>query len=288
MLTLPELKSILNKYQISPKKYLGQNFLVDSDVVEDMITACGFTSLDWVMEIGAGLGVLTNRIAREVKMVFAIEKDKKVCLALNDVLKGFSNVRVLCEDFLEVDIDSVLAEAPFKVKAIGNLPYYITTPIIERLIENRNDFETIFIMVQKEVADRICADPGGKDYGSLSVYVQFYTKPIALLDISRCSFYPQPEVDSTFLKMSVLSKPSVQVKDQSKFFAVVKAGFGQRRKTLLNSLLSSDAVTLDKAGLAQLLTRIGIDPGIRAERLSLQQFAMIADALPRIDLGHDL
>ncbi|MFA6356046.1 MAG: 16S rRNA (adenine(1518)-N(6)/adenine(1519)-N(6))-dimethyltransferase RsmA [Candidatus Omnitrophota bacterium] len=276
---LPELKSALRKYNIVPKKYLGQNFLVDSDVVEDIMMACGFTNIDWVMEIGAGLGAMTTRLAREVKSVLAIEKDRTVCLALNDIMKGFSNVKVLCDDFLDVDIESVLVEAPFKVKVIGNLPYYITTPIIERLIDNRNNFETIFIMVQKEVADRICAKPGGKDYGSLSVYVQFHTKPKALLDIGRHAFYPQPEIDSTFIEMQVLPKPSVQVKDQSKFFAVVKAGFGQRRKTLLNSLLSSDAITLDKAGLAALLMRIGIDPGIRAEQLSLQQFAIIADAI---------
>ncbi|MFA5147545.1 MAG: 16S rRNA (adenine(1518)-N(6)/adenine(1519)-N(6))-dimethyltransferase RsmA [Candidatus Omnitrophota bacterium] len=276
---LPELKSALRKYNIVPKKYLGQNFLVDSDVVEDIMMACGFTNIDWVMEIGAGLGALTTRLAREVKRILAIEKDRTVCLALNDIMKGFSNVKVLCDDFLDVDIESVLVEAPFKVKVIGNLPYYITTPIIERLIDNRNNFETIFIMVQKEVADRICAKPGGKDYGSLSVYVQFHTKPKALLDIGRHAFYPQPDVDSTFIEMQVLPKPSVQVKDQSKFFAVVKAGFGQRRKTLLNSLLSSDAITLDKPSLAALLTRIGIDPGIRAEQLSLQQFAVIADAI---------
>lgn len=279
MLTLPELKSTLRKYGIVPKKYLGQNFLVDGDVVEDIMTACRFTSIDWVMEIGAGLGALTNRLARDVRRVLAIEKDRNVCLALNDILKGFSNVKIVCEDFLEMDLESALVEAPFKVKAIGNLPYYITTPIIERLIENRNNFDSVFIMVQKEVADRICAKPGGKDYGSLSVYAQFYTKPSVLLDINRHSFYPQPEVDSAFLELSVLAKPPVQVKDQSKFFAVVKAGFGQRRKTLLNSLLSSAAITLDKAALAALLERIGIDPGIRAEQLTLQQFALITDAL---------
>ncbi len=279
MLTLPELKSTLRKYQISPKKYLGQNFLIDSDVVEDIITACGFANVDWVMEIGAGLGVLTDRLAREVKSVLAIEKDKNICLALKDLLKGFSNIKIICDDFLEMDLEAALVEAPYKLKAIGNLPYYITTPIIERLIENRNDFATIFIMVQKEVADRLCAKPGNKDYGSLSCYVQFYSKPRALLDISRRSFYPSPEVDSTFVELALLPRPSVQVNDSSKFFAVVKAGFGQRRKTLLNSLLSSDAIGLDKAGLEALLTGIGIDPGARAEQLSLEQFAKIADAI---------
>jgi 16S rRNA (adenine1518-N6/adenine1519-N6)-dimethyltransferase len=138
MLDLPELKSTLKKYDITPKKFLGQNFLVDRDVVEDIITVCGFKNFDWVMEIGAGLGALTCRLAREVKHIIAIEKDRGVCLALNDMLKGFGNVRTVCDDFLELDLGSVLVEAPSRVKAIGNLPYYITTPIIERLIENRN------------------------------------------------------------------------------------------------------------------------------------------------------
>jgi 16S rRNA (adenine1518-N6/adenine1519-N6)-dimethyltransferase len=279
MLDLPELKSTLKKYGITPKKFLGQNFLVDRDVVEDIITVCGFKNLDWVMEIGAGLGALTRRLAREVKHVIAIEKDRGVCLALNDILKGFGNVRTVCDDFLELDLGSVLVEGPSKVKAIGNLPYYITTPIIERLIENRNNFETVFVMVQKEVAERICAGPGGKDYGSLSVYAQFYSRPRILLEINRHSFYPQPEVDSSFLELDLLPRPSVKVNDESRFFAVVKAGFGQRRKTLLNSLLSSEAIDLDKPALSALLMRLGIDPGIRAERLSLPQFAAISDAI---------
>ncbi len=276
---LPELRSTLRKYNITPKKYLGQNFLADRDVVEDIITVCGFKNFDWVMEIGAGLGALTCRLSREVRRVIAIEKDRSVCFALNDILKGFDNVRTVCDDFLDVDLGSVLVEAPSKVKAIGNLPYYITTPIIERLIDNRNDFDTVFIMVQKEVAERICARPGGKDYGSLSVYVQFYAKPRILLEINRSSFYPQPEVDSSFLELALPPKPSVKVNDERRFFTVVKAGFAQRRKTLLNSLLSSEAISLDKPDLSALLTRLGIDPGIRAERLSLAQFAAISDAL---------
>lgn len=279
LLTVKELKAAFRKYNFSPKKYLGQNFLVDGDVVEDIITACGFTESDLVMEIGAGLGALTGRLAHEVKNVVAIEKDRKVCMALGDILKEYSNVKLICDDFLEVNIECAVAGFSRKVKAIGNLPYYITTPIIEKFISNRSNFESIFITVQKEVAERICAKPGGKEYGSLSCFVQFYMKPRILLDIGKSAFYPQPEVDSSFVELAILEKPSVQVNETEKFFAVVRAGFGQRRKTLLNSLLSSEAIKLEKPALAELLKKIGIDPNIRAECLSLEEFARIANAL---------
>ncbi|OGX43115.1 MAG: hypothetical protein A3F87_04550 [Omnitrophica WOR_2 bacterium RIFCSPLOWO2_12_FULL_51_24] len=279
MIAEAELKSALKRYNISPKKYLGQNFLVDEVVVDRMIRACRFTKNDWVMEIGAGLGVLTRRLARGVKNVLAVEKDRNVCVALRDMVKGYDNVNIICDDFLELDIEKTLIEVPEKIKVIGNLPYYITSPIIEKLITSRLNFESMYITVQKEVAERICAGPGGKDYGSLSVFVQFYTKPRKLLDIGRDYFYPEPEVDSSFVELMVLQRPSVDVSDADKFFAVVRAGFGQRRKTLLNSLLSSEAITLDKNALAELLKKIDIDPGIRAERLSLEEFARIANAL---------
>ena len=279
MIAEAELKSALKRYNISPKKYLGQNFLVDEVVVDRMIRACRFTKNDWVMEIGAGLGVLTRRLARGVKNVLAVEKDRNVCVALRDMVKGYDNVNIICDDFLELDIEKTLIEVPEKIKVIGNLPYYITSPIIEKLITSRLNFESMYITVQKEVAERICAGPGGKDYGSLSVFVQFYTKPRILLSIGRDCFYPEPEVDSSFVELMVLQRPSVDVSDADKFFAVVRAGFGQRRKTLLNSLLSSEAITLDKNALAELLKKIDIDPGIRAERLSLEEFARISNAI---------
>ena len=279
MFAVNELKAAFKRYNFFPKKYLGQNFLVDGDVIEDIITACGFTESDLVMEIGAGLGALTVRLAREVKSVVAIEKDRNICMALGDILKEFRNVKLICDDFLEVNLERALAVYPRKSKVIGNLPYYITTPIIEKLIGSRHNFESIFITVQKEVAERICANPGGKDYGSLSCFVQFYMRPRILLDIGAGAFYPKPEVDSSFVELAILEKPSVQVNDAEKFFAVVRAGFGQRRKTLLNSLLSSETIKLDKPALAELLKEIGIDPNIRAERLSLEEFARIANAI---------
>ena len=279
MLTVSELKSVLKKYGITPKKYFGQSYLVDSDVIEDIIEASKFVETDWVMEIGAGLGAITERLAREVKHVLAIEKDRNACAALGDILREFTNVNIVCQDFLELDLEGALSESPYKVKVIGNIPYYITTPIIEKLITNSSNFETILLTIQKEVAERICAKPGSKDYGSLSVFVQFYTKPFILLNINKRAFYPEPEVDSSFVELSVLQKPAVQVNDTEKFFAVVRAGFGQRRKTLLNSLLSSQEIKLDKAGLAELLKNTGIDPNIRAEQLSLEEFSRIANAV---------
>ena len=214
-----------------------------------------------------------------MKNVLAVEKDRNVCVALRDMVKGSDNVNIICDDFMELDIEKTLIEVPEKIKVLGNLPYYITSPIIEKLITNRLNFESMYITVQKEVAERICAGPGGKDYGSLSVFVQFYTKPRILLSIGRDCFYPEPEVDSSFVELMVLQRPSVDVSDADKFFAVVRAGFGQRRKTLLNSLLSSEAITLDKNALAELLKKIDIDPGIRAERLSLEEFARISNAI---------
>ena len=279
MLTAPELKAALRKYDISPKKYLGQNFLIDTDTIEDIITACKFTGSDRILEIGPGLGALTGRIAHSVESLIAIEKDKNVCGALGDMLKDVKNIRLICDDFLDVDLEKELAISSYKFKVVGNLPYYITSPIIEKLIESRNNFESIFITVQKEVAERLCAKPGGKDYGSLSCFVQFYTRPRILLDIGKHAFFPEPEVDSSFVELNILQKPSVEVKDADKFFAVIRAGFGQRRKTLLNSLLSSEGITLEKPALAELLKGIGIDPNIRAERLSLEEFARIADAI---------
>ncbi len=279
MFTASELRSVLKKYGLTPRKYLGQNYLVDSDVIEDIIEACKFVDTDWVMEIGAGLGAVTERLAREVKHVLAIEKDRGACVALGDILKGFTNVNIVCEDFLDIDLERALAESPYKVKVIGNLPYYITSPIIEKLIAGRHNFESVFITIQKEVAERVCAKPGSKIYGSLSVFVQYYTKPCILLDIGKHAFYPEPGVDSAFVELAILQKPSVQANDEEKFFDVVKAGFGQRRKTLLNSLLSSEEIKLDKPGLAELLKKIGIDPNIRAEQLSLEEFARISNAL---------
>ncbi len=278
-MTVSELKGVLAKYNIRPNKSLGQNFLTDRNIAEKMIKTCRLSTGDWVLEIGPGLGALTTSLATSVKKLIAIEKDRQVCFALSELTKDYSNVEVMCDDFLEVDLTRTLVECSDKVKVIGNLPYYVTTPIIEKLIDNSGNFGSIFITVQKEVADRICARPGEKDYSSLSCFVQFHMKPAILFDIGRNSFYPQPEVESAFMELSILPAPPVQVNDKEKLFAVIRAGFGQRRKTLLNSLLSSEVIKTDKTGLSALLNKIGIDPNTRAEELSLADFARIANAI---------
>ena len=278
MLTTSELKTLLVEHGIRPKKYLGQNFLVDRKSADEIIGMCRLESTDWVLEIGPGLGALTQGIAGAAKKVIAVEKDRRVCAALVELMKGIGNTQFICEDFLELDLSRALSECPPKIKAIGNLPYYITSPIIEKLIINRGNFSSIFITVQKEVGDRICAKPGGKDYGSFSCFTQFYTKPAVLLNLGKRVFYPQPAVDSVFMELSVLPKPPVQADNTERFFAITRAAFGKRRKTILNSLSYCASLNLDKNGIAALLERAGVKPTARPEELSLDDFARISNA----------
>lgn len=278
MLTIAELKAVLTRYEIRPKKYLGQNFLVDHKLADEIISMCRLSSMDWALEIGPGLGALTRRLADSVKKVIAVEKDRRVCAALLELMRGFGNVQIICEDFLELDLIRALSECPPKIKAIGNLPYYITTPIIEKLIISRDNFSSIFITVQKEVGERICAKPGTKVYGSFSCFVQFHAKPVALLEIGKRAFYPQPAVDSVFMELSVLPRPPIEVGDTARFFNIIRAAFGKRRKMMLNSLLYCASLGLDKSGVAALLERAGIKPTARAEELSLEDFAKISNA----------
>lgn len=279
MLTVTELKSVLSRYGITPRKYLGQNFLVDNNMAAAVVKACGFSREDRVLEIGPGFGALTQLISLAVKKVVAVEKDRAVCAALAELVKTVTNIELICSDFLKLDLDGIFPEEQGRIKVIGNLPYYITTPIVEKLILNKDRLEAIFITVQKEVAHRICAKPGGKDYGSLSCFAQFYTNPAILLEIDKRAFYPQPEVDSSFLRLSVLDKPPVDVDNEEKFFGVIRSAFGKRRKTILNSLLYAEFINLDKAALASLIKRIGLNPLARPEELSLGEFAKIANSL---------
>lgn len=279
MLTASELKVILAKYDIRPKKYLGQNFLVDRNIAERMVQVCELSEDDWVVEIGAGLGALTERLGNLVEKVIAVEKDRRLCAALNESLSRFDNVKIVCADFLKLDLKQALEVNLKKAKIIGNLPYYITTPIIEKLIKDKDMFDSIFITVQKEVAQRLCAKPGGKDYGSISCYLQFYMKPNILFNIKRHAFYPQPEVDSVFLELGVLPKPPVRVDDCERLFKIIRSTFGKRRKTILNSLLAGKLTKLDKNDLIAALKSVKIDPNLRPEKLSLEDFARIANAV---------
>lgn len=279
MLKVSELKTILAKYNIRPKRYLGQNFLVDRNVAERMIQQCKFFDKDCVLEIGAGLGALTERLGTSVASVIAVEKDRRLCAALNELLSGFDNIKIICADFLKLDLRKISAGRYKKTKVIGNLPYYITTPIIEKLIIDKDKLDSIYITVQKEVAQRLCAKPGSRDYGSISCYVQFHLKPNILFHIGKHAFYPQPEVDSVFLKLDILANPLVQVNNRDRLFGIIRSAFGKRRKTILNSLLSCEFLKLGKRELDALLSRAGIKANARPEELSLEDFAKIANAI---------
>lgn len=295
MFTVSELKTLLIQNNIRPRKHLGQNFLVDRNIAGNMIDKCQLHAEESVIEIGAGFGAITEQIAPLVKKITAIEKDKRVYSILRDLINGFGNIDLICADFLELDLFPILKQASYgvnpvrnglsrrdisnRVKVIGNLPYYITSPIIEKLIANKEGINSMFITVQKEVAERLCAAPGGKDYGSLSCFVQFYTKPEVLLNIGKRAFYPQPAVDSVFMSLTFLPEPAVHVNNTIRFFEIIRAAFGKRRKTFLNGLLYCPSLTINRVQALSLLEQAGINPDVRPERLSLEDFARVSNIL---------
>ena len=274
------IKYIQKTFGFKNAKSLGQNFLLDNSVITSMADAAEITGDDLVIEIGPGIGVLTYEIAKRAGRVVAVELDKSLIPVLKYTLAEYNNVEIINYDVLKVDLKKIIEEkkpeAPRNVKIMGNLPYYITTPIITDLLENGVPTESITIMMQKEVAERIVANPGSKTFGALSVAVQFYCEVERVVEVPRDSFFPAPKVDSEVLKLRVLEKPTVYVNDKERFFALVKAGFGQRRKTLSNSLLSTG---IEKEKILAALKCAGIDPMRRAETLSLKEFADLSNHL---------
>ncbi|MBR2214253.1 MAG: 16S rRNA (adenine(1518)-N(6)/adenine(1519)-N(6))-dimethyltransferase RsmA [Selenomonadaceae bacterium] len=270
----PEVtRHILKKFKLRASKRLGQNFLIDPGVVQEIVTAANIKSGDRVLEIGPGIGTLTQGLAEAGAVVTAVELDKKLPAVLAETLASYENIRVIPGDVLKIDILALMGEEPFKV--VANLPYYITTPILLSLLERRLPIVSIVTMVQREVAERMMAAPGSKSYGSLSVAVQYYTEPGLIMAVPPRSFLPAPEVESAVVACLVRAKPAVTVSDEALFFRVVKAAFGQRRKTLGNALKSGfEAETVRLA-----LERTRIDGGRRGETLSLQEFATLTDAI---------
>jgi len=252
-----------------PKKSLGQNFLKDPNIRRKIISACAFSPSDKVLEIGAGTGLMTGLIAGSVKEVFALEIDGSLIDVLKDNLKGFDNVNIVNKDILKFDLDQIRAK---KLKVFGNIPYYITTPIIEHLLSFRNKIDYIFLTVQKEFGKRMAADPGSKDYGSFSLFVQYYAECKILFTIKKNSFYPAPKVDSCFLRLKIRQEPVVNVADEERFFKIIRTAFQQRRKTLKNSLEG----LVKESRLEEFFRICNIDPKIRPEDLSLQDFAALA------------
>ncbi|BAL82210.1 putative ribosomal RNA small subunit methyltransferase A [Selenomonas ruminantium subsp. lactilytica TAM6421] len=264
---------ILKAFGLRMSKKLGQNFLIDASIVQGIVDAAEIEEGDRVLEIGPGIGTLTQGLAEAGADVTAVELDKKLPAVLAETLKGYDNVRIVPGDILKVNIPEIMGDKPFKVAA--NLPYYITTPILMALLERHLPITHMVTMVQKEVALRMVAKPGGKDYGALSVAVQYYTEPEIVLDVPPRSFIPAPEVDSVVIACKVRETPAVQVQDEKMFFRVVKAAFGQRRKTLSNALKGGGFA---KEQVAPAMEQAGIELNRRGETLSLDEFAKLADA----------
>ena len=283
-LTSPvQLKELLRRYNLHPKKRFGQNFLVDRNVLNKILDAADIHEGDSVLEIGPGVGTLTLALAERGVKVVAVEVDRDLVAILNEVLEGHPNAVVINADILSLNLVQFLADhfGEAKVKVIGNLPYYITSPIIAELFQARSQIERIVLMIQKEVAVRLKALPGIKDYGSMSVFVQYYAEPEIVAHVSKNVFLPPPEVSSALVRLIPRQKPPVDVPSDEIFFDVVHCAFGQRRKTLLNSLSDCQALGLSKEQVAQVLHKADIDPSRRAETLSLDEFARIACELKR-------
>ena len=281
-------QKIINKYEFQISKSLGQNFLTDRNIVNSIIRGSGIEEEDLVIEVGPGMGVLTQAAAEHAKFVIGIEIDNKLIPVLDETLNGYNNIRIINEDFLKIDLASVIRDAyegnkeGFKgVKLIGNLPYYITSPIIMKVLEDRSKevrkIQSMTIMMQKEVADRIRAVPGTKEYGTISIAVQYYCNVDPIINVSKEVFLPKPKVDSTVLRLTLRDNAPVELINPDIFFAAIKAGFGQRRKTLLNSL--TGLYGMDRQQIIKTLDTSGIDPARRAETLNLSEFAALSNAI---------
>ena len=276
--------AVLQKYHFVFQKKFGQNFLIDTHVLDKIIRAAEIGSDDCVLEIGPGIGTMTQYLACAAKKVIAVEIDRALIPILEDTLDGFDNVRVINEDVLKVDI-AELAEKENggkPIKVVANLPYYITTPIIMGLFENHVPLKSITVMVQKEVADRMQVGPGTKDYGALSLAVQYYAKPYIVANVPPNCFMPRPKVGSAVIRLERYEEPPVRVKDEKLMFRIIRASFNQRRKTLVNGLNNSPELNFTKEQIGEAVTRLGRGVSVRGEALSLQEFAQLADIFSEI------
>ena len=277
------IKEILSEYEFRFSKSLGQNFLIDEGALAGILSGADISEDDCVLEIGPGFGTLTQRLCGAAKKVVCVEIDKTVIPILEENLKDFDNFEIINDDIMKIGVKS-LAEEKFgteNVKVAANLPYYITTPIIMTLLESKVKFKSITVMVQKEVAKRLCASEGTKDFGAISLAVQYFCSANYLFDVPNTSFMPPPKVTSTVVRLDLLDKPRVSVKKEEMFFKTVKASFAQRRKTLLNALSNAGFSGFSKAEISEILKNIGIDEKRRGETLSIDEFARLADALTK-------
>lgn len=274
---------IIEKYRFSFQKKFGQNFLIDSNILEKIVDSAELTEQDCVLEIGPGIGTMTQYLAEQAREVIAVEIDKNLIPILEETLGDYDNVTVINEDILKVDINHIVQErnGGRPIKVVANLPYYITTPIIMALFEKHIPLQSITIMVQKEVADRMQVGPGTKDYGALSLAVQYYSKPEIVARVPASCFMPRPNVDSTVIRLERYDEPPVEVADESYLFAVIRASFNQRRKTLVNGLTNAGNLGVSRPDVEKVLAEMELSPTVRGETLTLEQFAELSSRLYR-------
>lgn len=273
--------AVLQKYNFNFQKKFGQNFLIDTRVLDKIIDSAEITKDDCVLEIGPGIGTMTQYLAERAGAVVAVEIDKALIPILEDTLSAYDNVTVINDDILKVDVNKIVEEKNQgrPIKVVANLPYYITTPIIMGLFENHVPLQSITIMVQKEVADRMQVGPGTKDYGALSLAVQYYAKPEIVANVPPNCFIPRPNVGSAVIRLTRYEKPPVFVEDEKKMFAIIRASFNQRRKTLVNGLTNAADLHISKEQITQALETLGWSATIRGEALTLEQFAQLSNIL---------
>ena len=280
---------VIKKYGFSFQKKYGQNFLIDANILEKIIASAEITKEDCVIEIGPGIGTMTQYLAENAREVVAVEIDKNLIPILEETLKEYENVSILNEDILKVDLNRLVKEKNDgrPIKVVANLPYYITTPIIMGLFESQVPLSSITIMVQKEVADRMQVGPGTKDYGALSLAVQYYAKPEIMLNVPPACFMPRPNVGSAVIRLTRFEEPPAKTQDERKMFSIIRAAFNQRRKTLANALTNGLAYTneegkvihVSRKEVCEALEKMGLSQTIRGEALSLEQFARLSDLL---------
>ena len=275
---------VIKKYDFAFQKKFGQNFLIDGNVVEKIVRQAGVTRDDFVLEIGPGIGTMTQILCENAREVAAVEIDDKLIPILQETLAGYDNVSVIHNDILKVDIAKLAQEKNNgrPIKVVANLPYYITTPIIMGLFESHVPLDSITIMVQKEVADRMQVGPGTKDYGALSLAVQYYAKPEIVLNVPASCFMPRPNVDSAVIRLTRHTTPPVTVKDEALLFKIIRASFNQRRKTLANGLSNSPEISLSKEQIQQAIEAAGFPLTIRGEALTLEEFGRLADIIKEL------
>lgn len=275
-------KEILNKFGFSFKKSLGQNFLIDTNVLRNIVDSANIGDTSGVIEVGPGIGALTEQLAKKAKQVVSFEIDQRLLPVLEETLAPYSNVKIIHSDVLKANIQETI-DQNFKdiddLMVVANLPYYVTTPILMKLLEEKLPIRGIVVMIQAEVADRIAAKPGSKDYGALSIAAQYYAQAEKVMTVPASVFVPQPRVDSAVLRLTIREKPAVEVQDEAYFFQVFHASFANRRKTILNNLVHNLGPKEKKDDILEALEEAEIDPVRRGETLSLEEFARLSDSL---------